>query len=86
VAEAGLTGFGATSWGALLAPAGTPRAVIDQLQRETAVILNTADVKERLGALGAEVVASTPEQLAELMAREEARYSKMVRDLKITPE
>jgi tripartite-type tricarboxylate transporter receptor subunit TctC len=86
VAEAGLTGFGATSWGALLAPAGTPRAVIDQLQRETAVILNTADVKERLGALGAEVVASTPEQLAELMAREEARYGKMVRDLKITPE
>jgi tripartite-type tricarboxylate transporter receptor subunit TctC len=86
VAEAGLAGFGATSWGALLAPAGTPRPVIDLLQRETAAILNTAEVRERLGALGAEVVASTPEQLAELMKKEEARYSKMVRDLHITPE
>jgi hypothetical protein len=36
--------------------------------------------------MGAEVVASTPEQLAELMVREEARYSKMVRDLRITPD
>jgi len=86
VAEAGLAGFGATSWGALLAPAGTPKAVIDQLQRETSVILHTAEVKERLGALGAEVVASTPEQLGELMKKEEARYTKMVKDLHITPE
>ena len=86
VAEAGLANFGATSWGALLAPAGTPRPVIDLLQRETAAILNTAEVKERLGALGAEVVAGTPEQLADLMKREEARYGKMVRDLHITPD
>lgn len=86
VAEGGLAGFGATSWGALLAPAGTPKAVIERLHQETVAILNSADVKERLGALGAEVVASTPEQLADLMQREEVRYSKMVRDLRITPD
>ena len=86
VAEGGVSGFGATSWGALLAPVGTPRAVIDRLHQETIAILNGADVKERLGALGAEVVASTPEQLADLMQREEVRYSKMVRDLRITPD
>ncbi|MDO9403744.1 MAG: tripartite tricarboxylate transporter substrate binding protein [Polaromonas sp.] len=86
IAEAGLPGFGATSWGALLAPAGTPRPVIDRLQKESALILNSPDIKERLGTLGAEVVASTPAQLADLMKREEARYSKMVRDLNITPE
>ncbi|MFZ4287426.1 Bug family tripartite tricarboxylate transporter substrate binding protein [Variovorax sp. HJSM1_2] len=86
VAEAGMAGFGATSWGALLAPAGTPKVVIDQLQRETSVILHSPEVKERLGALGAEVVASTPEQLGELMKKEEARYTKMVKDLHITPE
>ena len=86
MAEAGLPGFGAVSWGALLAPAGTPKAVIDRLHQEAVAILNSAEVKERLGALGAEVVASTPEQLADLMKREEARYTKMVRDLNITPE
>ncbi|HYW55569.1 MAG TPA: tripartite tricarboxylate transporter substrate binding protein [Polaromonas sp.] len=86
VSEAGLPGFGATSWGALLAPAGTPKAVIDRLNQESAVILNSAEVKERLGVLGAEVVASTPEQLADLMRREETRYTKMVRDLNIKPE
>lgn len=87
VAEAGkLPGYGATSWGALLAPAGTPKAVIDRLHQETVTILNSPDVKERLGGLGAEVVASTPQQLAELMVREEARYSKLVRDLKIKPD
>jgi tripartite-type tricarboxylate transporter receptor subunit TctC len=86
VMEGGVGGFGATSWGALLAPAGTPKPVIDRLHQETVAILNSSEVKERLGALGAEVVASTPEQLGELMQREELRYSKMVRDLRITPD
>lgn len=87
VAEAGrLPGYGATSWGALLAPAGTPRAAIERLHQETVSILNSPEVKERLGALGAEVVASTPQQLADLMQREEARYSRMVRELRITPD
>lgn len=72
--------------GALLAPAGTPKTVIDRLHQESVVILNSPDVKERLGSMGAEVVASTPQQLAELMAREEARYTKLVRDLKIKPD
>jgi tripartite-type tricarboxylate transporter receptor subunit TctC len=86
IAESGLPGFGATSWGALLAPAGTPKAVIDKLYQESVAALNSPDVKERLGALGAEVVASTPEQLADLMQREETRYTKMVRDLQIKPD
>lgn len=86
IAESGLPGFGATSWGALLAPAGTPKAIIDRLYQESVVALNSPDIKERLAALGAEVVASTPEQLAELMQREEVRYSKMVRDLQIKPD
>lgn len=87
VSEAsGRAGYGATSWGALLAPAGTPKTVIGRLHQESVVILNSPDVKERLGSMGAEVVASTPQQLAELMAREEARYTKLVLDLKIKPD
>ena len=87
VAEAGrLPGYGATSWGALLAPAGTPKAILERLHQETVAILQSPEVRERLGALGAEVVASTPQQLAELMQREETRYTRLVRDLNITPE
>lgn len=86
VAESGVPGYGATSWGALLAPAGTPRSVIDKLHAEAVAILSSPEVRERLAQLGAEVVASTPDQLSDLMQREEARYVKMVRDLGIKPE
>ena len=86
VAEAGLPGYGATSWGALLAPAGTPAAVIERLHKDSVAALNSHEVKERLGALGAEVVASTPEQLADLMQREETRYTQMIRTLNIKPD
>lgn len=87
VSEAsGRAGYGATSWGALLAPAGTPKPILDRLNQESVAILNSPDVKERLGSMGAEVVASTAQQLADLMAREEVRYTKLVRDLKIKPD
>ena len=87
VSEAsGRAGYGATSWGALLAPAGTPKPILDRLNKESVAILNSPDVKERLGSMGAEVVASTSQQLADLMAREEIRYTKLVRDLKIKPD
>lgn len=87
VSEAsGRAGYGATSWGALLAPAGTPKPILDRLNQESVAILNSPDVKERLGSMGAEVVASTSQQLADLMAREEIRYTKLVRDLKIKPD
>ena len=78
--------FDAVGWFGLFAPAGTPKAVIDRLHQESVAALNSPDIKERLGALGAEVVASTPEQLADLMQREETRYTKMVRDLQIKPD
>ncbi len=87
VSEAsGRSGYGATSWGALLAPAGTPRSIIERLNQESVVILNSPDVKDRLGSMGAEVVASTSQQLADLMSREEVRYTKLVRDLNIKPD
>lgn len=86
LAEAGVPGYGATSWGALLAPAGTPASVIALLHKESVSILQSAEVKEKLALLGAEVVASTPEQLGELMRKEEVRYTKMVRELQITPD
>ena len=60
--------------------------VIAALQRESAAILQSPEVRERLAVLGAEAVGSSAEQLADLMRREEARYTRMVRELKITPD
>lgn len=57
-------GFEATSWLALYAPAGTPKAVVDVLNRELVFALNTPEVKKKLFDLGLPVVADTPEELA----------------------
>ncbi|MEY2772483.1 MAG: hypothetical protein RIQ38_2902 [Pseudomonadota bacterium] len=86
LAESGIAGYGATSWGALLAPAQTPPAVLALLNKESVAILNLPEVREKLAQLGAEVVGSSAEQLADLMRREEARYTRMVRQLNITPD
>ena len=80
VAEAGLTGFGATSWGALLAPAGTPKAVIDRLHLEAVAILNSPDVKERLAKLGLDVVASSPAAFTQMLQTDVPKWGKAVKD------
>ena len=78
VAEGGLPGFDMTNWYGLLVPAATPRAVIPRLQRETARILNLPALKERLAQDGMTVVASTPEQFAEFLTREMAKFAKVI--------
>ena len=78
IAEGGLAGFNMTNWYALLLPAATPRAVIVKLQQETTRILNLPDLRDRLAQDGMTVVASTPEQLAEFLAREMAKFAKVI--------
>ena len=63
-----------------------PPAVLALLNKESVAILNLPEVREKLAQLGAEVVGSSAEQLADLMRREEARYTRMVRQLNITPD
>ena len=79
VAES-LPGFEATTWFALFAPAGTPKAVIDRLHAETVRIFKLPDVQERLGKLGLEPVISTPEELVRYQASEIVKWSKVVKD------
>ena len=79
IAEAGLAGFEAVSWYALLAPAGTPKDVVAKLQGEIAKILQLPDIREKLSAAGGEPVGNTPEQLAALMRSESARYADIVK-------
>ena len=63
IAESGYPGFHWTSWGGLFAPAKTPRAIINQLNRETVRALNEPEILQRFAALGMEAAPTTPEQL-----------------------
>jgi tripartite-type tricarboxylate transporter receptor subunit TctC len=80
IAESGLPGFVVESWYAVLAPAHTPRPIVSKLNAEIVHILKSGDMKARLAAEGAEVIASTPEELAKWIRNDLARWAKPVRD------
>jgi tripartite-type tricarboxylate transporter receptor subunit TctC len=78
VAEAGLPGFEVAQRSALLAPAGTPRAIIERLNKELNAVLATDEVHKRLALEGGEPIPGPPEAYAADIEREEARWSKLV--------
>lgn len=86
IAESGFPGFDLTTWYGLFAPAGTPRAVIAQINSEVARILKQPDVIERLKALGLETKTSTPEQFAAIFRDEIALYAKVIKDADVKIE
>ena len=86
VAEAGLAGQEAYTLTGMLAPAGTPKAIIDLLHSEIVKIVAQPDVQKRLDDLGFEVVANTPDQFAERIKVELEKWGKVVRDAKIRIE
>ncbi len=86
VAEAGLPGFEVVQRSTLLAPAGTPRMVIERLNKELNAVLATDEVKKRLALEGAEPIPGAPEAYAADIDREEARWSKLVNALGLKGE
>jgi len=76
-------GFETTSWIGLIAPAGTPRSVIDKLNGTLAKIVSTEDMKEKFRLQGGEIVASTPEQFGGLIKSETAKWGKIIREKNI---
>jgi tripartite-type tricarboxylate transporter receptor subunit TctC len=84
--ESGQPGFDVTSWVSILAPARTPRPVIEKLHGEIAAVLQTATVRERYLALGIEPVGNTPEQFADQIRADLARWEKVVRAANIRLE
>ena len=79
IAESNLPGYEAVSWYALMAPVATPHDILRKLQQELSRAVRLPDVTERLSALGAQPLGSTPEQLAERMKAESARWAKVVK-------
>jgi tripartite-type tricarboxylate transporter receptor subunit TctC len=84
--ESGLAGFDMSSWFGLVAPAGTPRKVIDQLSRQMAQALNEPDMKERLTVLGARVIGSDPVAFASFIEQDRAKWESIIRSANIRLE
>ena len=78
-----LPGFEVNSWYGMMAPAGTPRAIVSLLQRETAKILKSPEVQERLKALGLEPVGSTPEEHAKQLRSDLERWAKLAKAVQL---
>lgn len=77
--EAGVPDFEASSWVGILAPAGTPRPVIDRLNKELNALLTSPEVVERLAKLGIVATPGTPEQFGEQMKADLAKYGPVVK-------
>jgi tripartite-type tricarboxylate transporter receptor subunit TctC len=86
VAESGVPGFEAILWTGVLAPAGTPREIIAQLQREIASLLTLPDVKELLAKQGAEINSAGAEQFAAIIRADLAKWAKLAREANIRIE
>jgi len=84
--ESGLPGFEVSAWTGVLAPAKTPPAVVDKLQKEIAAVLQTPEVRERYAVLGIDPVGNTPDQFAEQIRSDLARWEKVVKAANIKVE
>jgi tripartite-type tricarboxylate transporter receptor subunit TctC len=85
VSEAAIPDFEAIGWFGVFAPARTPPPIIKQLNAEIAAIMMLPDVNKRLVEQGAEPVSAPPEELRKLLAREIAKWSKVIREVGIDP-
>lgn len=80
IAESGLPGYDLSPWFATFAPAGTPRAIVDKLNAEMLRAINLPEVRQRMDAIGAEVIGGTPDQLRAHLRGETERWSRVIRE------
>jgi tripartite-type tricarboxylate transporter receptor subunit TctC len=76
-AEAGLPEFNYDSWFGLMAPAGTPKAIVDKVSKDIAAALQSPEMKARFDPQGADLVSSTPEKFAEVVRSDTERYASL---------
>ncbi len=79
-------GYEVTTWYSFVAPAGTPRAVVDKLNHEISAIVETPEMKEKLRVQGVEADAMSPGELGRLFRTESAKWAKVIKDARIQPE
>ncbi len=86
MAESGYPGFEAVPWFGLMAPAGTPKPIIEKLHRETVRVLALPEVRKKLGDVGLDVIGGTPDELTAVMRKEIPEWAKVIKDagIKVT--
>jgi tripartite-type tricarboxylate transporter receptor subunit TctC len=83
VAESGFPGYEANTWNGMLAPAGTPRAIVLRLNQEMLKILSQREVMDYMNADGAEPAGNTPDHFAAYIRSEHAKWARVIREAKI---
>ena len=86
VDEAGVPGFEVNVWFGIQLPANTPKAIVEKINRDLVSIYRTEEVTKRFNDQGVEVVASTPAEFQQLIAKEVAKWGKVVKDADIKIE
>ena len=84
LSEGALPGFAVATWQAVVAPAGTPREVVQRLNAEIVRAMALPEVKERFLSFGTDAATSTPDELGRLLAEEVAKIGKIVKDVGAT--
>lgn len=79
MAESGYPGFEAVPWFGLMAPAGTPAAIVERLHRDTVKVLAQPDVRRKMNDLGLDVIGGTPSEFAAAIERETPRWASVIR-------
>jgi tripartite-type tricarboxylate transporter receptor subunit TctC len=86
IAEAGVPGYEAANWIGLVAPAGTPAAIVAKLQQEISTIQDSADVKKQFAAEGVDILRMTSVDFGEFMVKEMGKWERVVKERGIKPE
>jgi tripartite-type tricarboxylate transporter receptor subunit TctC len=84
--EAGVADFDATSWFGLLAPVGTPQAIVAKLHQEAVRIVSHPDMREKFGLIGLDVVGDAPDAFAEIIRSDTLKWAKVIKEAGIKPE
>jgi tripartite-type tricarboxylate transporter receptor subunit TctC len=79
IAEAGLPGYEDYNWYGVLAPKGTPKAIVDKLHTDIVHVVKSTDVEDRLTKDGAEVIANTPAEFAKFIREEIQKYAQIIK-------
>jgi len=86
IAEAGVTGYEAELWFGIIAPAGTPDAIVNRLNSEITRFVKSDFMQKRLAAQGARAIGSSREEFAAFMRAEQEKWGKVLTEIKIKPE
>ena len=86
IEEAGVPGYEVLGWNGILAPAATPRPIVEQLNREIRAVLDEPEVKQKLAQQGADPAPADPESFARLIRDDVAKWADVIRSAGIQPD